>query len=355
VYVPWEREAPCTVKLQPDAMNGERPKVSVLMLTYNNAKYVEEQIRSILEQTMNDWELIISDDASTDDTVSIVHRMSGDPRIRILQAKTNRGIIGNFTHAARYAQGEYLAPCDGDDVWLPEKLGLMAEYLDAHPRAQMTHHPSVVVDERLVPIKNNMPRSPSLGSVVTNEQRNLELRALLERNHIPAHTMMIRTEFYRKISESILFCGLLHDHWIALNAVTAGEVGYTAKGLVLYRQHSKNAIGGSTRGLGFYLQAMGSLSFAEVFLTSSSKYKAALEMLLSRTELQEQRRIIDRKLASLSNILSAAEASPGDAARAYLRAYFVALKRLSWKDVWVIGYLMISQIVRRRNLLVRNP
>lgn len=96
--------------------------VSVIMPSYNTAKYIAESIESVINQTYPYWELIIVDDCSTDDTDSVVANYLSDTRIRYLKNEKNSGAAISRNYALREAKGKWIAFLDSDDVWLPEKL-----------------------------------------------------------------------------------------------------------------------------------------------------------------------------------------------------------------------------------------
>lgn len=99
-----------------------RDVVSVIMPSYNTAKYIAESIESVINQTYPHWELIIVDDCSTDDTDSVVAKYLSDERIRYLKNEKNSGAAISRNYALREAKGKWIAFLDSDDVWLPEKL-----------------------------------------------------------------------------------------------------------------------------------------------------------------------------------------------------------------------------------------
>ena len=99
------------------------PLVSVVMANYNGERFVRESIESVLSQTMQDLELVIVDDASTDSSVSIFREyMRKDPRIRLIRSYKNRRTAASRNAAIRAARGEYVAIIDNDDLWEPDKL-----------------------------------------------------------------------------------------------------------------------------------------------------------------------------------------------------------------------------------------
>jgi glycosyltransferase involved in cell wall biosynthesis len=106
--------------------------VSVIMLTYNRAPYIAEAIESALSQTYRDFELIIIDDGSTDDTAAVVAKFS-DPRISYRRDNVNRGLFARRRESLTLVRGEFVAILDSDDVWIePEKLARQVAYLREH-------------------------------------------------------------------------------------------------------------------------------------------------------------------------------------------------------------------------------
>ena len=99
------------------------PLVSVVMPTYNCAKYIAASVESVLAQTLENWELLIVDDCSTDQTETVLKPfLEQDPRITFFRLEKNSGPAAARTEAIRRAEGRYLAFLDSDDLWDPEKL-----------------------------------------------------------------------------------------------------------------------------------------------------------------------------------------------------------------------------------------
>lgn len=96
--------------------------VSIIMPSYNTAKYIAETVQSVLAQTYQNWELIIVDDCSTDDTDEVVKPFLSDSRIRYLKNEKNSGAAVSRNRALREAKGKWIAFLDSDDLWMPEKL-----------------------------------------------------------------------------------------------------------------------------------------------------------------------------------------------------------------------------------------
>lgn len=109
------------------------PKVTVLMPVYNAAPFMAEAMRSILSQTFRDFEFLIIDDGSTDDSVAIIEACK-DSRIRLVGNGRNLGLVASLNRGLELARGEYIARMDADDISLPERLERQVRFMDAHPQ-----------------------------------------------------------------------------------------------------------------------------------------------------------------------------------------------------------------------------
>jgi glycosyltransferase involved in cell wall biosynthesis len=107
--------------------------VSVLVTTYNGAKFIGETIDCVLRQTFGDFELVVVDDCSTDATPDLLAGFQ-DPRIRICRTPRNLGVVGARNHGYRVLRGDYVATLDHDDLWRPTRLERGVALLDANPK-----------------------------------------------------------------------------------------------------------------------------------------------------------------------------------------------------------------------------
>jgi glycosyltransferase involved in cell wall biosynthesis len=117
------------------AVGAGTPKVTVCMPVFNGSEYIAEAIESVLAQTYRDFQLIVSDNCSSDDTGAIVQRFD-DPRIRYSKNATNLGLIGNMNRCLELATGDYLCIFHHDDVMLPENLARKVQVLDEEKREE---------------------------------------------------------------------------------------------------------------------------------------------------------------------------------------------------------------------------
>ena len=125
------------------------PKVSIVLSTYNRAGLISNAIESVLKQNFSDWELIVVDDASTDNTEEIIKQWQiRYPKVIYSKAPENIGIARNSNRGLRMAKGEYIAIIDDDDVWIDrDKLKKQVEFLDKNPDYVATGGGVVVVDK----------------------------------------------------------------------------------------------------------------------------------------------------------------------------------------------------------------
>ena len=123
------------------------PKVSVIIPTYNRADMIGDALDSLIQQTSEDWEAIVVDDGSTDDTEAVVSRFA-DGRIRYLY-QANKGLPGARNTGIRNATGEYIAFLDSDDLFLPDKLKVQSQALDQSPDVGLVASGYVEVDAHL--------------------------------------------------------------------------------------------------------------------------------------------------------------------------------------------------------------
>ncbi|WP_307838552.1 glycosyltransferase family 2 protein [Burkholderia cenocepacia] len=138
--------------------NGGRPRVSIIVTSYNYARFIGETIQSVIEQTLDSWELIIVDDCSTDDSWNVIEAFLQDPRIHAVRFDKNRGACAAYNVALDLARGEFVASLDSDDVFAAEKLAVQVDFLDRHPEVDICGTYLEEIDDagNTVPIEDRM-------------------------------------------------------------------------------------------------------------------------------------------------------------------------------------------------------
>lgn len=119
------------------------PTVSIIMSIHNGAATVEPAVRSIVNQTLADWELVLIDDGSRDDGANRVSKF-GDPRIRIVRHDERKGLASRLNEAVRLARGAFIARMDADDICYPDRLRVQLDFLEANPDVDLVASKALV-------------------------------------------------------------------------------------------------------------------------------------------------------------------------------------------------------------------
>jgi len=220
------------------------PSISVALCTRNGARFVEEQVRSILAQTLQPSEIVLSDDASTDATVALVTALV-EPSAVVLRVFSNEpalGVTKNFEQALRACSGDLIALCDQDDVWCPDRLERMAALFAATPSLLLAGSDARLVDESGEPLEPSLFDTLSISDDEFSAlERGDAFSALLRRNLVTGATTMVRREL---VETAVPFPdSWVHDEWLASIASTIGSMAMSREALIDYRQHSGNQIG----------------------------------------------------------------------------------------------------------------
>lgn len=124
--------------------------VSIVMPSYNTAPYIDQSIKSVISQTYENWELIVVDDCSTDDTEKVIIPFLCDRRIRFIKNKCNQGAAASRNTALRIAEGKWIAFLDSDDLWFPEKLSEQIRFMETNNyHFSYTKYSEIDIDGRL--------------------------------------------------------------------------------------------------------------------------------------------------------------------------------------------------------------
>ena len=219
-----------------------QPAVSVIMPTYNRADYLKKAVQSVLNQTINNFEIIVINNYSTDDTLDVIKAFN-DGRIKVINFK-NEGIIAKARNQGiMQSIGKYITFLDDDDLWCPDKLELQIKYLDEHPEFDLVYSNALIIDEH--GNKNGLlmnSKQAKTGRVFLN---------LLYENFVPILTVLMKREIFESIgplTEDTSMIGR-EDYECWLRASLKYNFGYIDKPLALYRIHSEGVSMGINRPL----------------------------------------------------------------------------------------------------------
>jgi glycosyltransferase involved in cell wall biosynthesis len=157
-------------------------RFTVVIPAFNAARTVVSSIRSVLEQTTQDFELIVVDDGSTDGTVARARAFEKDPRVRVFR-QPNRGPSAARNTGIVNARGSYVSMLDADDLWLPEYLEVMGGALDAAPEAAFAYTDAWLLEDATGKVRRKSAMSRQQPPKTVPDPRKFFLR-LLERNFI---------------------------------------------------------------------------------------------------------------------------------------------------------------------------
>jgi glycosyltransferase involved in cell wall biosynthesis len=230
------------------------PGTSVALCTYNGAAFIQEQLHSILQQTLVPDEIIVSDDGSSDGTIGLVtdtlerfqaeHR---DVRVtdRILRNAQPLGVTRNFEQALTACSGDLVALSDQDDLWHPQRLERMVAEFSRRPNLLLLSTDARLVDATGDPTGQTL--LATLGVSKADEEavhQGRAVDALLRRNIVTGATTMVRREL---VERALPFpASWVHDEWLAMVGAATGEIDLLEEALVDYRQHGGNQIGASS-------------------------------------------------------------------------------------------------------------
>ena len=237
-------------------------RIEILLPTYNSEHFLKEQINSILSQSYTNWNLLVRDDDSSDQTVHILNNYQNayPDKISIIKSVGKRlGPKTSFETLLANCSAEYIMFCDQDDVWLPHKieesLARIQQLERKNPdKAALVFSDLEVVDEQLATI------NPSFWNYSKVDPENVyNAYKLLINNPAPGCTFIMN----RKVKPLVLPFpeqARMHDWWIILKVAESGVIDYLKKPSLLYRQHKKNIVGAEAIKNTYLLSRMANLS-----------------------------------------------------------------------------------------------
>ena len=247
--------------------------ISIAMATYNGALFLPAQIDSILKQTLQDFELVICDDCSLDNTWQILqHYQQADNRIKIYKNVRNLGYVRNFAKAMSLCSGNYIALSDQDDIWYPNHLEVLKENIEDNM--------VVCAEEDLINTQGE-----SLGMTIGSQQRldriprnkyELAMTSFYYRSPWTGAVMMIKRDFLSK-ALPIPDGANYHDSWFAILSCFSGGFKYVDIPISQFRQHGNNASGNKSYRKGNPILVMLSRIFLPINESDRPAYVKEIE------------------------------------------------------------------------------
>ena len=232
--------------------------IEILLATYNGERFLPEQIESITSQSFTDYQILASDDNSSDCTFEILRSYESvlGEKIRVVQSNTHSA-KENFYNLLDMADAEYIALCDQDDFWESDRLEKSLKAIQRLEKRYgketpiLVHSDLEIVDENLNSQNKKMSELTGISEAIKYAKKESKYlytisteksfsRYLVE-NKITGNTVIINKallDIYKRPKVSFM-----HDWWLGLIAFTFGKVGYLNECLVKYRQHESNELG----------------------------------------------------------------------------------------------------------------
>ena len=204
-----------------------QPLVSILVANYNNGKYFKDCYDSLISQTFTDWECIIVDDCSTDDSLQTIQSLTqGDQRFKIIKNQENRGAGYTKRICAESASAKFSAFLDPDDALVPNALQFMHELIQKYPNNILYYSNFINCNEHLAELSIHKNKI-----VKNNDFHFLNLKSEI------SHFVMYETEKYKNSEGINPFLKRAVDQDLYLKLYELGNIHYIDKELYLYRIH----------------------------------------------------------------------------------------------------------------------
>ena len=205
-------------------------KISVCMASYNGSKYIQKQIESILKQINKNDQLIIVDDYSSDNTVSIIEGFK-DNRIMLIKNTYNTGVVAAFNKALMLAKGDIIFLSDQDDEWFDNKVSFLRNFF-------LLNKVDVIVHDAKIRQLDNVVVSNSLFSQIGSSNGIIKN---IYSNSYTGCCMALRRRALRKVLPVPIMKGVFHDAWIGILAKIYGfRVIFIAMPLIIHNRHELN-------------------------------------------------------------------------------------------------------------------
>lgn len=211
--------------------------ISIAMATYNGAKYLRAQLDSLYSQTKVPDEIVVCDDCSSDDTIKILEEFHKNKGLKYLINDTNLGVNKNFEKAIRACSSDYIAICDQDDVWFPQKIEILLKKI-----IEVENNQPCVISSRSTELKPGM----STNEYKCGSDSDGIYATLLGPSYLVQGCTLIMNKKMINLLKPFPYSYkeiMMYDGYISFVAATCGIKYNLAKVLMAYRRHESNVIG----------------------------------------------------------------------------------------------------------------
>ena len=265
-------------------------RISIAMATYNGARFLDEQLRSLAGQRYRPFELVVADDGSTDDTLAQIRAFAATAPfpVVIVEGEGRLGYRLNFRRAAQHCTGDIIAFSDQDDIWREDKLEVMAKCFD-DPKVLLAYHNAIVFDDDTTrPLHRAAEEHRSLAEQPLSPFKAVNGLLQLFRADLRQYDHLWDSSVDHVWGKEIL----AHDQWYIFLASLLGRLEFVDQPLLGYRQHGDNTYGVRTTETAFHRLKMRFAHFAEqdVAAAHSADSRAHVAEEIAATEHRQELR-----------------------------------------------------------------
>ncbi|GGC02631.1 glycosyltransferase family 2 protein [Dyadobacter sediminis] len=225
--------------------------ISVAMCTYNGAKFLSEQLRSIADQTLAVDELVVCDDRSNDNSIHILKTFAATSPfpVHIHINEQNLGSTKNFEKCLTLCKGDVIFLCDQDDLWREDKVQKQIDYLNEHPQTDAVFSDGLLIDDNSKPTGITIWQEIEFNQPGQNKWKSGKPHEILFNGFVvTGATLAIRKScLERLIPFPTHVPDLIHDAWIAVVLSLENKIDFIADTLIMYRIHSSQQVGFGSR------------------------------------------------------------------------------------------------------------
>ena len=263
-------------------------KISVAFIVYNGARYMRTQLDSILAQTHKVDEIIVCDDASSDNTKEILEEYKNKhPNLFFIHYnKENLGPTKNIEKAIHACTGDLILLADQDDFWEPNKVKTIVNWFEENPTMNgVFTNGSLMNSNEILDNKYSLWDAMSFPYKAVNNSQDLKSYINTVENSVTGAALAIRNKlpFLKQPFPRIKH--LVHDRWLAMNLAENNSLGVLEDKLIRYRIHSKQAIGGKTENIEKYIDLNANLLEGTANINNSIVSFKDLRYILNKIEI----------------------------------------------------------------------
>lgn len=221
--------------------------VSVAMCTYNGEMYLSQQLESIAKQTTPVDELVVCDDGSTDNTISLIKKFgeTSSFSVRVYSNEKNLGSTKNFEKCLNLCEGEVIFLCDQDDVWREDKVEKQLAYLKANPNKDAVFSNAMMIDSQSNPLNRTIWEEIEFTDKAQQKWLSGKAHEILFNGFVvTGATLTIRKSCLARLMPFPTHVeDLIHDAWMAVVLSLEDKIGFIAENLISYRRHESQQVG----------------------------------------------------------------------------------------------------------------